>query len=64
MKTFDSHKMHYIPVLLQDWLTAMKTTTPEVRESYAQRFEAIKEYCEYALELNEQKRNEDFKNRR
>ncbi len=65
MRTFDKNKLHYIPVIMKDWVGFLESENrPEVRESYAQRFEAIKEYCEYALALNEDKRHEALKNRR
>ena len=47
---------------MHDWYqTILNVTNNEVRENYAQRFEATKEFCEYALAVNEQKRQESFK---
>ena len=65
MKTFDKNKMHYIPAIMQDWLSSiLLETRAEVRENYALRFEAVREYCEYALEANVTRRQEALKNRK
>ena len=65
MKTFDRNKIHNIPIIFQDWANVIATESrAEVRENYAQKFEDVRDYCNWALELNQDRRNENIKYKR
>ena len=57
---YDRKKLHQVPPILQDFALQMQAldNTPEVRENYAQKFEIIKDYAEYCLDIHEQLKRE------
>ena len=50
--------IHLVPPIIQDWAIDLASfeNTPEVRENFALRFEAIRDFCNYALEAHEKRR--------
>lgn len=59
-RVFDQNKIHQVPTLIMDHVMQLNNlgNTPEVRESYAQRLESIKQYCEMVLDKYYQSRKE------
>lgn len=58
---FDRHKLHMVPPILLDFVAQLQNpnNTPEVRENYAQRFEVIRDYCDYALGIHDQLKRQE-----
>lgn len=66
ISVFDKNKLISVPPILQDFALQIQSlnNTPEVRSNYAQKFEIIKEYCDYILDIHRQILEVDFKQRR
>ena len=64
--TFNRNKLHQVPPILQDYALELQavSNSPEVRENYAQKFEVIKEYCDYVLDIHRQLKKEQPRKRK
>ena len=63
---FNRNKLHQVPPILQDYAVQLQNlnNSPEVRENYAQKFEVMKEYCDYVLDIHRQIKRETPRKRR
>jgi hypothetical protein len=61
MKTFNKNDIHRVPVILTDYATQLLSegNSPEIKENFAQRFEVIREYCDYILNKHYQSRRQE-----
>jgi hypothetical protein len=66
IETFDKNKLHKVPVILVDYALQLQNlgNSPEVRENYADRFEATRDYCNYVLDIHRQMKDEDFRSKK
>jgi len=59
-KTFPQAKMRYVAPILEDFAKELlsQSNSFEIKENYAQRFESIKEYCDFVLDQYAQSRKD------
>lgn len=65
-KTFSQNKIRYVPPIVQDLGKELLAgfNNSDILENYVQRFEVIKEYCDFVLDQYKQSKKSNIKARK